>query len=56
MCEASPIDQFVVTETIDQHENMELYPKLQTVDVSHLFAEAIRRVHNNEPLLTLFKL
>jgi len=52
----SPIDQFVVTETIDQHENMELYPKLQTVDVSQLFAEAIRRVHNNEPLLALFKL
>lgn len=55
-CAASPIDELVVTDTIDQQENQELYPKLHTVDVSHLFAEAIRRVHNNEPLLALFKL
>lgn len=56
MCAASPIDVFVVTDTIDQTENMEIYPNLRTVDVSHLFAEGIRRVHNNEPLLALFNL
>ena len=55
-CIASSIDNFVVTDTIDQSENLLRYPLLNVVDVSTIFAEALRRIHNKEPLLYLFSL
>lgn len=55
-CIASSIDNFVVTDTIDQSENLLKYPLLNVVDVSTIFAEALRRIHNKEPLLYLFSL
>lgn len=55
-CIDSTIDKFMVTDTIDQRDNMSLYTELGTVDVAQLFSEAIRRIHNNEPLLRLFDL
>ncbi|KAJ3614864.1 hypothetical protein NHX12_018434 [Muraenolepis orangiensis] len=51
--EESAIDEVVVTNTIP-HELQKLQcPKIKTVDVSMILAEAIRRIHNGESMAYL---
>ncbi|KAL9622390.1 MAG: hypothetical protein Q9160_003233 [Pyrenula sp. 1 TL-2023] len=52
---ASALDKVVVTNSIDQRENCKLCPKLEVLEVGHVFAEAIRRVHHGESISTLFQ-
>lgn len=51
---ASAIDHIVVTNSVPQAENRLRCPKLQVLDVSPIFAEAIRRVHHGESISVLF--
>ncbi|XP_063702722.1 ribose-phosphate pyrophosphokinase 1 isoform X3 [Culicoides brevitarsis] len=44
----------VVTNTIPQDEHMLNCPKIQCIDVSMMFAEAVRRTHNGESVSYLF--
>ncbi|CAG0879311.1 unnamed protein product [Darwinula stevensoni] len=44
----------VVTNTIPQEQHMKECPKVQCIDVSMIFAEAIRRTHNGESVSYLF--
>jgi len=44
----------VVTNTIPQDEHMRNCPKIQCIDVSMMFAEAVRRTHNGESVSYLF--
>lgn len=50
----SCLEAFVVTNTIPQDKNMSLCPKLQTMDISVMLAEAIRRTHYAESVSYLF--
>ncbi|CAL8332008.1 unnamed protein product [Lota lota] len=53
--EESAIDEVVVTNTVP-HELQKLQcPKIKTVDVSMILAEAIRRIHNGESMAYLFR-
>ena len=51
--EASPIERLLVTDTIET-QPVELIDKVEIVSVSHLFAEAIRRIHQRESISSLF--
>uniref|UniRef100_A0A7N6B7X2 Ribose-phosphate pyrophosphokinase N-terminal domain-containing protein n=1 Tax=Anabas testudineus TaxID=64144 RepID=A0A7N6B7X2_ANATE len=54
LIEESAIDEVVVTNTVP-HEVQKLQcPKIKTVDVSMILAEAIRRIHNGESMAYLF--
>ncbi|XP_043285911.1 ribose-phosphate pyrophosphokinase 1 isoform X2 [Venturia canescens] len=44
----------VVTNTIPQDNHMKDCPKIQCIDVSMMFAEAVRRTHNGESVSYLF--
>ncbi|KAG8225273.1 hypothetical protein J437_LFUL006506 [Ladona fulva] len=44
----------VVTNTIPQEKHMKECPKIQCIDVSMMFAEAVRRTHNGESVSYLF--
>jgi len=44
----------VVTNTIPQDEHMRNCPRIQCIDVSMMFAEAVRRTHNGESVSYLF--
>ncbi|XP_044754064.1 ribose-phosphate pyrophosphokinase 1 isoform X1 [Coccinella septempunctata] len=44
----------VVTNTIPQDEHMKDCPRIQCIDVSMIFAEAVRRTHNGESVSFLF--
>ncbi|TPP63962.1 Phosphoribosyl pyrophosphate synthetase 1A [Fasciola gigantica] len=50
----SSFEAVVVTNTLDQVENMRKAPKIQCIDVSTMLAEAIRRTHNGESVSYLF--
>ncbi|KAK4156326.1 hypothetical protein C8A00DRAFT_41198 [Chaetomidium leptoderma] len=52
---ASALDKIVVTNTVAQEAHQETCAKLEVLDVSGRFAEAIRRVHNGESVSTLFQ-
>lgn len=53
LCPLGP--QVVVTNTVP-HEVQKLQcPKIKTVDVSMILAEAIRRIHNGESMAYLFR-
>ncbi|KAG7136875.1 Ribose-phosphate pyrophosphokinase 5 like protein [Verticillium longisporum] len=52
---ASAIDKIIVTNTVPQREHMQMCPKLEYLDVSPVFAEAIRRVHHGESISVLFQ-
>ncbi|XP_060724966.1 phosphoribosyl pyrophosphate synthase-associated protein 1-like isoform X2 [Tachysurus vachellii] len=55
LIEESLIDEVVVTNTVP-HELQKLQcPKIKTVDVSMILAEAIRRTHNGESMAYLFR-
>ncbi|XP_063327606.1 phosphoribosyl pyrophosphate synthase-associated protein 1 isoform X2 [Pelmatolapia mariae] len=55
LIEESTIDEVVVTNTVP-HEVQKLQcPKIKTVDVSMILAEAIRRIHNGESMAYLFR-
>ncbi|XP_056135980.1 phosphoribosyl pyrophosphate synthase-associated protein 1-like isoform X2 [Lampris incognitus] len=55
LIEESAIDEVVVTNTVP-HEVQKLQcPKIKTVDVSLILAEAIRRIHNGESMAYLFR-
>ncbi|KAL9100315.1 MAG: hypothetical protein Q9163_004294 [Psora crenata] len=52
---ASALDKLVVTNSVPQQEHERLCPKLEVLDVGHVFAEAIRRVHHGESISVLFQ-
>jgi ribose-phosphate pyrophosphokinase len=52
---ASALDKVVVTNTVAQDKHQAACAKLEVLDVSRTFAEAIRRVHHGESLGVLFQ-
>jgi phosphoribosylpyrophosphate synthetase len=51
-----PLEQLIVTNTISQRENAKhVGSKLETMDVSPVLAESIRRTHNGESISMLFQ-
>ncbi|EIT79442.1 ribose-phosphate pyrophosphokinase [Aspergillus oryzae 100-8] len=52
---ASALDKVVVTNSVDQTEHLRQCPKLEVLEVGHVFAEAIRRVHHGESISVLFQ-
>lgn len=49
------LDKVVCTNTVPFEDKLKLCPKLDTIDVSAVLAEAVRRLHNGESILYLFK-
>ncbi|RPA79552.1 phosphoribosyl pyrophosphokinase [Ascobolus immersus RN42] len=52
---ASALDRVVVTNSVPQGEHLRRCHKLEVLDVSSVFAEAIRRVHHGESISVLFQ-
>ncbi|KAJ1972913.1 ribose-phosphate pyrophosphokinase [Dimargaris xerosporica] len=52
---SSPLCRLVTTNTVPQSEKQRLSSKVDVIDVSPLFAEAIRRTHNGESVSLLFR-
>ncbi|OAX77419.1 hypothetical protein ACJ72_08283 [Emergomyces africanus] len=52
---ASALDKVVVTNSVAQDEHKARCPKLEILEVGHVFAEAIRRVHHGESISVLFQ-
>ncbi|TQS31436.1 hypothetical protein Golomagni_08278, partial [Golovinomyces magnicellulatus] len=52
---ASAIDKILVTNSVPQEDHCRLCPKLEVIDISSVFAEAIRRVHHGESISVLFQ-
>ncbi len=52
---ASDLDKVIVTNTVPQHEHKAQCSKLEVLDISPIFAEAIRRVHHGESISVLFQ-
>jgi ribose-phosphate pyrophosphokinase len=50
----SVFEAIAVTNTIDQEKKILEAPKIQCIDISTIFAEAIRRTHNGESVSYLF--
>lgn len=50
----SNITRLAVTNTIPHDDKKSLCSKLDTIDISSTFAEAIRRTHNGESISYLF--
>lgn len=50
----APLDHLAVTDTIPQAAHLERLPMLQVLSVSNLLGEAIRRIHRNESVSSLF--
>ena len=50
----SPLKKVFITDTIPTHEKQSQCGVLQSLSVSHLLAEAIRRTHNAESVSSLF--
>ncbi|KAM8879388.1 phosphoribosyl pyrophosphate synthase-associated protein 1-like isoform 2-T2 [Spinachia spinachia] len=55
LIEESAIDEVVVTNTVPHAVQKLQCPKIKTVDVSMILAEAIRRTHNGESMAYLFR-
>lgn len=51
---ASAIDKMIVTNSVPQDDHLKACKKLKILDISYVFAEAIRRVHHGESISTLF--
>ncbi|PLN85770.1 ribose-phosphate pyrophosphokinase 4 [Aspergillus taichungensis] len=52
---ASALDKVIVTNSVDQADHLQRCPKLEVLEVGHVFAEAIRRVHHGESISVLFQ-
>ena len=53
--QASAIDKVIVTNSVPQdNHKVALGSKLEVLDISPIFAEAIRRVHHGESISVLF--
>ena len=52
----SDIDKLITTNSVPQHANLKVLggEKFEVLDVSRIFAEAIRRIHNGESVSMLF--
>jgi len=50
----SCFEAVVTTNTLSQDHNMKICDKIQCIDVSMMFAEAVRRTHNGESVSYLF--
>jgi ribose-phosphate pyrophosphokinase len=50
----SPIQEMVVTDTIPLSEEARACPKIKTLSISSLLAEAISRIHSDESVSSLF--
>lgn len=51
----SKLDRVVCTNTVPFEEKLKLCPKLDTIDISGVLAESIRRLHNGESVSYLFR-
>ena len=51
----SKLKAIVCTNTVPFEEKLLLCPKLDTIDISGVLAEAVRRLHNGESISYLFK-
>lgn len=51
----SKLDRVVCTNTVPFEEKLKLCPKLDTIDISSVLAEGIRRLHNGESVSYLFR-
>ena len=51
----SKLSKVVCTNTVPFEEKLKLCPKLDTIDVSAVIAESVRRLHNGESISYLFK-
>lgn len=49
----SPLSRIVVSNTLEQGENMKLCDKIEVMEITGLFSEAIRRIHNGESVSIL---
>lgn len=52
--EASPIEKFVITDSIDQREEVKNCDKIEIVSIAPLFAAAIRRINSNGSISQIF--
>ena len=52
---ASALDKVIVTNSVPQDEHRRLCPKLEVLDVSAIFVEAIRCIHHGESISVLFQ-
>lgn len=50
----SPLEELVVTNSIEVTDEIRACPKIKFIDVSPIFAEAIQRIHSGESISTLF--
>jgi ribose-phosphate pyrophosphokinase len=48
------MDQLVVTDTIPLTDSAKASPKIKVLSVAPLFGEAIRRIHQEESVSSLF--
>lgn len=55
LIDESPIDEVVVTNTVPHEIQKMQCHKIETVYISVLLAESIRRIHNKESMSYLFK-
>ncbi|MFH1719683.1 MAG: ribose-phosphate pyrophosphokinase [Planctomycetota bacterium] len=51
----APIDQVVVTNTIPLNETAKSIPNIKVLSVASMLGEAIKRIHRNESVSSLFK-
>ncbi len=52
---ASLIDEVIVSNSVPQKEHLAKCSKMKVMDVTLMFAEAIRRIHNGESVSFLFE-
>jgi ribose-phosphate pyrophosphokinase len=52
--QAAPIDEIVVTDTIPVHEESRQLKTLKVLSIAELLGEAIRRIHMNESVSSMF--
>jgi ribose-phosphate pyrophosphokinase len=50
----SPIEELIVTDTIPINQESNRCKKIKVLPVAELFGEAIKRIHNNESVSSLF--
>jgi ribose-phosphate pyrophosphokinase len=53
--EQAPIDEVVITDTIPRHEEAKKLGNIRVLTVSNMLGEAIKRIHRNESVSSLFE-